>query len=235
MDLICFKEIVEYNDIGNNMEVCMGWLGCINYSFVDCYLIELIGCWDGFWKFKLENCWGFFFFVFLGWRIFEENFWKESKIVNVFFNLKICGLYGVVGDDNVSDYVVFDYLFGYKYNNGGVVLDGDWVVGIEICGLFNKILLWMEFKILDIGVDMGFFNNCLNVQVDFFQCICDGIFEFCYDVLILNEVGFFLLKENLRLDKYVGFDVMVNWIDYVSDFNYSVGVNMIYLCFWDWE
>ena len=60
MDLIRFKEIVEYNDTGNNTEARMGWLGRINYSFADRYLIELIGRWDGSWKFKPENRLGFF-------------------------------------------------------------------------------------------------------------------------------------------------------------------------------
>ena len=194
MDLIRFKEIVEYNDTGNNTEARMGWLGRINYSFADRYLIELIGRWDGSWKFKPENRWGFFPSASLGWRISEENFWKESKIANVFSNLKIRGSYGVVGDDNVSDYTAFDYLPGYKYNNGGAVLDGDWVVGTETRGLPNKTLSWMESKILDIGVDMGFFNNRLNAQVDFFQRIRDGIPESRYDVLIPNEAGFSLPK-----------------------------------------
>lgn len=34
MDLIRFKEIVEYNDTGNNTEARMGWLGRINYSLL---------------------------------------------------------------------------------------------------------------------------------------------------------------------------------------------------------
>ena len=74
-----------------------GWLGRINYSFADRYLIELIGRWDGSWKFKPENRWGFFPSASLGWRISEENFWKESKIANVFSNLKIRGSYGADG------------------------------------------------------------------------------------------------------------------------------------------
>ena len=57
----------------------------------------------------------------------------------MFSNLKIRGSYGVVGDDNVSDYTAFDYLPGYKYNNGGAVLDGDWVVGTETRGLLIKL------------------------------------------------------------------------------------------------
>ena len=56
---------------------------------------------------------------------------------------------------------------------------------------------------------MGFFNNRLNAQVDFFQRIRDGIPESRYDVLIPNEAGFSLPKENLRSDKHVGFDAMV--------------------------
>lgn len=235
MGLIRVKEIKDYNDDGNNTQARLGWLGRINYSFADKYLIELIGRWDGSWKFKPENRWGFFPSASLGWRISEENFWKESKIANVFSNLKIRGSYGVVGDDNVSDYSAFDYLAGYNYNNGGSVIDGEYVVGSEPRGLPNQTLSWMESKILDIGVDMGFFNNRLNAQIDFFQRIRDGIPESRYDVLIPNEAGFSLPKENLRSDKHIGFDAMVNWTDHVSDFNYSVGANMTYSRFWDWE
>ena len=144
-------------------------------------------------------------------------------------------LLGEVGDDAVSDYSAFDYLPGYNYNSGGAVIDGNWVVGTSTRGLPNQTLSWMTAKILDIGVDLGFLNNRLNIQFDYFRRVRDGIPEPRYDVLIPNEAGFSLPKENLKSDMHRGFDASIMWTDQINDFNYSVGGNITYSRFWDWE
>ena len=72
MDLIRLKEIQEFNDDGNRTEARMGYLGRINYSYADKYLVELIARWDGSWKFRPDNRWGFFPSASLGWRVSEE-------------------------------------------------------------------------------------------------------------------------------------------------------------------
>lgn len=81
MDLIRLKEIQEFNDDGNRTEARMGYLGRINYSYADKYLVELIARWDGSWKFRPDNRWGFFPSASLGWRVSEENFGKRAKLV----------------------------------------------------------------------------------------------------------------------------------------------------------
>ena len=93
----------------------------------------------------------------------------------------------------------------------------------------------MTAKILDIGVDLGFLNNRLNVQFDYFRRVRDGIPEARYDVLIPNEAGFSLPKENLKSDMHKGFDASITWTDHINDFNYSIGGNITYSRFWDWE
>lgn len=235
MDLIRLKEIVEFNDDGDRTEARMGYLGRINYNYADKYLVELIGRWDGSWKFRPGHRWGFFPSASIGWRISEENFWKENKIGQIISNLKLRGSYGEVGDDNVSNYAAFDFLSGYTYNNGGAVLDGNWIVGSATRGLPNQVLSWMTAKILDVGVDMGFLNNRLNLQVDYFRRLREGISESRYDVLIPNETGIDLPKENLRSDMHKGFDASINYTDNYNDFHYSVGANMTYSRFYDWE
>lgn len=235
MDLIRLKEIVEFVDDGKRTEARMGYLGRVNYSYADKYLFEFIARWDGSWKFRPGHRWGFFPSASLGWRVSEEDFWKENAIGNIVSNLKIRASYGEVGDDNVADYAAFDFLPGYTYNSGGAVLDGNWVLGSATRGLPNQTLSWMTAKILDVGIDVGFLNNRLNAQLDFFQRKRDGISESRYDVLIPNEVGFSLPKENLRSDLHRGFDASVMWTDHINDFNYSIGANVTYSRFWDWE
>ncbi|WP_418696574.1 SusC/RagA family TonB-linked outer membrane protein [Bacteroides sp.] len=239
MDLIRIKEIQEFTDEGDRTEARMGWLGRLNYSYADRYLVELIGRWDGSWKFRPGHRWGFFPSASLGWRVSEESFWKESKVGEIVTNFKLRGSYGEVGDDNdkalTDNYSPFDYLPGYKYNDGGAVLDGNWVAGTSTRGLPNQTLSWMTAKILDIGFDLGFLNNRLNVQFDYFRRVREGIPESRYDVLIPNEVGFSLPKENLKSDMNKGFDASITWTDHINDFNYSVGGNITYSRFWDWE
>lgn len=239
MDLIRIKEIKEFTDEGDRTEARLGYLGRINYSYADKYLVELIGRWDASWKFRPGHRWGFFPSVSLGWRVSEENFWKDSKLGDIVNNFKLRASYGEVGDDSdkilTDNYKPFDYLPGYDYNNGGAVLDGNWIAGTSTRGLPNQVLSWMTAKILDIGVDLSFLNNRLNVQVDYFRRVRDGIPEPRYDVLIPNEAGFGLPKENLRSDMHKGFDASVVWTDHINDFNYSIGANMTYSRYWDWE
>lgn len=236
MDLINFKEMDTYEDLGNRTQARLGWLGRINYSYADKYLVEVIGRWDGSWKFKPSKRWGFFPSASLGWRISQENFWQESKMVNVFSDFKIRGSYGVVGDDDMGgDYSAFGYMPGYNYNNGGAVIDGQYVVGSDPRGLPNTTISWKKAKILDIGVDMGFFNNRLNAQVDFFRRVRTGLPAGRYDVLLPSELGFSLPKENLNSDVHIGYDAMVRWTDNINDFNYSVAGNVTYSRFYDWE
>lgn len=236
MDLIRIKEIVEFTDEGYRTEARMGFLGRVNYDYAGKYLVELIGRWDGSWKFRPGHRWGFFPSASLGWRISEENFWKENKIGEIVTNFKIRGSYGKVGDDDMGDaYHAFDFLPGYDYNRGGAVLDGQWVPGSSTRGLPNETLSWKTSKILDLGVDMSFLNNRLNFQLDYFRRIREGMPERRYDVLIPNEVGFELPQENLRSDMHQGFDASLVWTDHINDFNYSVGGNVTYSRFWDWE
>ncbi|MDR0892271.1 MAG: TonB-dependent receptor [Mediterranea sp.] len=235
MENIHVTEIKEFNDDLDRTEARLGWLGRINYGYADKYLLDVIARWDGSWKFKPENRWGFFPSVSVGWRVSEENFWKESKLNNWFSNLKLRASYGVVGDDNPGNYSPFDFLPGYTYNNGGAVIDGVYVTGSQPRNLPNQSLSWLKAKTLDVGIDVGFLNNRLTAQLDFFQRIRSGISAQRIDVLIPAETGYSLPMENLNSDRQIGFDASALWSDKVKDFTYSVGGNVTYSRFWDWE
>ncbi|NDV58149.1 TonB-dependent receptor [Bacteroides sp. 519] len=229
------NEIKEFTEALDNPEARMGWVGRINYNYAEKYLIELSGRYDGSWKFPPGDRWGFFPSASIGWRISEEAFWKESKIANVFNDLKIRASYGLVGNDDTPNYSAFDFLAGYNFDKGGTVLDGDYITGSEPRGLPIRTLSWMEAKIFDIGFDAGFFNNRLRAQLSYFNRKQTGSPERRWDIIIPSEAGFSLPYENLNSTVNRGFDGMITWSDKVSDVNYSVGVNATYARFYDWE
>ncbi|KAA6338022.1 TonB-dependent receptor SusC [termite gut metagenome] len=235
LTLIDYETMDTYDDDGNRTQARLGWIGRLNYDYANKYLLEMSARYDGSWKFPPNNRWGFFPSASLGWRISEETFWKESKLGNIFSDLKLRGSYGLLGDDNVSGYSAFDYVPGYNYKNGGSVIDGKYVIGSVPRGLPVTTMSWIEAKILDIGFDVAFLSNRLTGQFDFFRRIRSGLPASRYDVLIPSEAGFSLPNENLNSDVHMGYEFALRWSDKIGELNYSIGGNATYSRFYDWE
>lgn len=235
LHLIDYETMDTYNDDGNNTQARLGYLGRFNYDYANKYLIELSARYDGSWKFPPNHRWGFFPSASVGWRISEENFWSESKLADIFNDLKIRGSYGLLGDDNVSGYNAFDYMGGYSYKNGGSVIDGKYTIGTVPRGLPVTTLSWIKAKILDVGLDASLIGGKLTGSFDFFRRLRTGLPASKYDVLLPSEFGFSLPPENLNSDAHVGYDMQLRWNSKVSDLTYSIGGNLTYSRFYDWE
>ncbi|GHT59071.1 SusC/RagA family TonB-linked outer membrane protein [Bacteroidia bacterium] len=236
LHLIDYETMDTYNDDGNRTEARLGWIGRLNYDYANKYLLEVSARYDGSWKFPPNHRWGFFPSASLGWRISEESFWQASKLPSIFNDFKLRASYGLVGYDDLGDaYRAFDYLSGYEYKRGGSVIDGKYVIGSEPRGLPVTTMSWIKAKIFDAGVDAAFLDNRLTGQADFFRRLRTGLPASRYDVLLPSEVGFSLPRENLNSDVHMGYEFAVRWRDRVNDFNYSVGANLTYARFYDWE
>jgi TonB-linked SusC/RagA family outer membrane protein len=235
IELLYYKDMVELDDTGDNTEARLGWIGRVNYDYANKYLFEFSMRRDGAWKWAPDHRWGNFPAGSVGWRISEEKFWKDSKLSNIFDDLKIRASYGVVGDDNVDGYSAYDYLAGYTYNTGGTSLNGGYVIGSSARGLPATTFTWMKSKILDIGIDFAFLHNRLSGTLDYFNRKRTGLPASRYDVLIPTEVGFSLPNENLNSDLRRGFDGAITWADNYQDLHYSVGFNFTYARRYDWE
>ena len=234
-ELIYFQTMDQYDDYGDRTEARMGWLGRFNYDYADKYLAEFSIRRDGAWKWAPGHRWGWFPSGSLGWRVSEEDFWRESSVGKVVSNLKLRASYGVVGDDNVSGYNAFDYMSGYNYNQGGAVIDGEYVIGSQARNLPATTFSWIKAYLFDIGLDFGFLNNRLSGAIDYFQRRREGIPASRYDVLIPNETGFSLPQENLNSDLQRGIDGNISWQDSWQGLHYSIGFNFTYARRYDWE
>ncbi|WP_255491358.1 TonB-dependent receptor [Dysgonomonas sp. ZJ279] len=233
IDQVYLTSMVGIQDRLNEPQSRAGFISRINYNYDNRYLLEFIGRYDGAWKFPKKDRWGFFPSVSAGWRISEESFWKGIK--NTVSDLKLRASYGVVGLDETPDYSAFDYLDGYDYNQGGAVVDGEWVTGTKPRGVPVRTLSWLEAKMFNVGFDFGFFDNKLTGDFNFFTRKLDGIPERKNDVLIPSESGFELPRENLKSEMLRGFDGSITWRDKVKDLNYSLGGNFTFSRKYDWH
>jgi len=236
LHLIDYETMDTYDDRGNNTQARLGFIGKFNYDYANKYLVELIGRYDGSWKFPPGDRWGFFPAASVAWRISEEAFWKNSGKLDDWVNdLKIRASYGMVGNDDTPNYNPFDYMAGYNYKQGGAVIDGKYVLGTQPRGLPVTTLSWLQSRWLDIGLDASFLNNRLSVTVDYFRRKQTGLPAARYDVLIPSEVGFALPNENLNSDMRQGYDGMISWRDRAGELAYSVSGNITYSRFYDWD
>ena len=227
----------ENNTVGNNT-VQTSTASAIfraGYNFDQRYIIDFAGRYDGSWRFPAGKRWAFFPSVSAAWRISDEPFFKNSSVSDWFSNAKLRVSYGEVGDDNVGSlYPDFAFLSGYNYNQGSSYIPNDplsgssnsVVTGSKVKGEPITTLSWMTSAILDIGIELGFFDNKLNFEFDVFQRKRYGIAARPDDLLFPYESGLSALPQNLNSDMNVGLDFSIGWEDKVDDFHYSVGANM---------
>lgn len=199
--------------------------GRVNYSFADRYLIEANFRYDGSSRFARNNRWGFFPSVSAGWRISEENFWKEGGINNWFNNLKIRASYGVLGNQNIGMYPYQQvYSIGHNpvYGNPASLSTGAYI------GTFNNAnVTWEKTSVTDVGIDFGFFNNRLSGTIDYFYKYTKDILAPVERTMIMGrDVGL----SNVGAVSNRGVEISLSWNGRIgSDFNYSITPNFTYV------
>ena len=139
----------------------LSFMGRINYSYNDKYLLTVTGRSDGASQLAEGNKWAFFPSVALAWRAGDEQFIQNLK---VFSNLKVRVSYGEVGNAGVAPYSTQASLL-----NTGYDFDGTAANGFAPANLANKDLKWERSNELNLGLDFGFFNNRVAASVEVYN------------------------------------------------------------------
>lgn len=130
----------------------LSFMGRLNYSFADRYLLTLTGRSDGASQLSENNKWAFFPSVAFAWRIMEEPFMADK--LTALSDLKLRLSYGQVGNSTVNPYSTQASLL-----NTGYDFDGAPAFGFAPANLGNKDLKWERSKELNLGIDFGLFRN----------------------------------------------------------------------------
>lgn len=131
-----------------------------NYNYDNRYLFTATVRADGSTVFSNKNKWGFFPSFSAAWRVSEEAFMKDVEWVS---NFKVRLGWGIVGNDRISNYLSMNLYGANKYGIGN-----NTVTVLTPKQLKNANLKWEGASSVNLGVDLGFFDNRLNVTADFF-------------------------------------------------------------------
>lgn len=137
----------------------VGFLGNINYSFEERYLIDLSFREDASSRFGSDSRWAPFWSAGLGWNLHKEHFMKDAKWLN---ELKLRATYGLTGSQEFDPYqaiTTYQYLTGQRYHYG---------VGAKLLAMGNEKLTWQRTNEKNFGVDLALFNNRFELSYDYY-------------------------------------------------------------------
>lgn len=138
--------------------------GRVNYAFRDKYLASVNVRRDGSSRFSPTNRYANFFSGSAGWNIDREDFFQPlSRTISL---LKLRASIGQLGNQDIGNYPYASLVgSGYNYVFGA---SPQTVAGYAVVTRGNTNVKWESSTQTDIGLEMGFFQNKLQLTADYF-------------------------------------------------------------------
>jgi TonB-linked SusC/RagA family outer membrane protein len=134
---------------------------------MDRYLLTVTTRYDGCDKFGRNKKWGLFPSASVGWRVSEEDFMKNFEKLS---NLKLRVSYGQTGNSNIGSNA-----FSFYSVNRQFVFNSVKFVGTGLTQIENPNLKWETTTELNLGLDIGFFDNRLSAAIEYYNKVTSDI------------------------------------------------------------
>jgi TonB-linked SusC/RagA family outer membrane protein len=141
----------------------ISYLGRVNYSFKNTYLLTASIRADGSSRFGPANKWGYFPSAAFAWRAINESFMKNQKSLS---DLKLRASWGVTGNTAIDPYQTLNTLTTYNAVFGDTRYVG---YAPNNNSLANPALKWETTIQTDVGVDIGVLRDRLSLSFDYYN------------------------------------------------------------------
>ncbi len=195
------------------------YFGRLTYSFKGKYLLQANIRRDGSSRFNADYRWGMFPSISAGWVISEEGFMKKQSVISF---LKLRASWGALGNERIGNYPYLGIInFGNAlfYQNSAVVSQQT-AAQVQYA---IKDISWEKTESSDIGIDANFLSNRLRFTGDVY-------YKQTKDMLLALQIPIFVGFENPNQNTgkmfTKGIDLDLGWTDKISDFKYSVSLNL---------
>ncbi|MCB0554725.1 MAG: TonB-dependent receptor [Phaeodactylibacter sp.] len=199
------NDTTQMNYGGAVDEALVSYLFRVNYTFLNRYLFTFSWRADQSSRFLKENRQGSFPSFSVGWNAGEEAFVRD---LDIFDRLKLRFSYGLLGNQASSR----------PYPSTGSVTSGLYAVfgpgedlnqGATLISLANPNLKWETSSQADFGVELGFFNNRLEIEADWYN-------RRTYDIIAAVPIPDYAGSQddpvvNTAEVRNRGWDFTVNW------------------------
>ena len=175
-------DLIAGETTGNNIELTQGnqdgfrlfsYFGRALYNYDDRYLLTATLRCDGSNKFAKGHRWGWFPSAAAAWRVSQENFLKDNKVIN---NLKLRVGWGATGNQNVQQWAYQAMLANYTTT---------WGVGVLNANNANSELKWETTYATNVGMDLSLFDSRIDIVFDWY-------YKKTKDLLMIRDLPAFL-------------------------------------------
>ena len=223
LDLGIAPSIPVTLESGNTL---LSYFGRVNYAYKSKYLVTATMRADGSSKFSKDNRWGYFPSFSAAWKLSDENFMMDIDAIS-FAKMRIG--WGKTGNNRIGDYDAYSQLnastsSGYIWGEGQ-----NFVPGAYQSNLGVPDLRWETTAQTNVGLDLGFFNQKLDVTIDYYK-------KETSDLLLKAEMaphtGFDRVQQNVGKVQNQGLEITLSSTNiqtdkfrWTSSFNISFNKN----------
>ncbi len=194
----------------------VSYLGRVNYSLFDKYLVTASIRADGSSKFGEANRYGYFPSFAVGWNLTNESFMQNQHFVD---RLKLRASWGQIGNEKINSEAAIAVV---DPNLGNAVFgpNEDTYAAATPTSLANPELRWEETAQTNVGIEFGLFDNRFTAEVDYYRRVTSDILT---GVPIPNYVGSQgdpVVNAAEVLNR--GFDISLGWRDQHGKVGYHI-------------
>ncbi len=192
----------------------LSYLGRVNYSFDNRYLLTATLRADQSSRFGAGNRTGVFPSVSAGWRISDEAFMPQGGFLNY---LKLRASWGQTGNFLIPNYASIGLLNPFNY-----VLNDILVNGIAPSTISNQNLSWEKTSQVDIGLEFGLFEDRISATLDYYKSTTSDLL---LNVQVPSSLGFTTALQNIGEVENEGFEITLNSRNVVGAFSWTTDLN----------
>ncbi len=204
----------------------LSYYGRAGYNFKEKYLAEFLWRVDGSYVFPKEGRFGFFPGVSAGWRVSEEDFWKNN--IRFLNNVKVRGSWGQMGAEPyfLGTETLAEYQYLSTMGFGSYIINDQVAKTLLETRVANQNFTWEVANNTNVGIEGTLFNDKVAFEFDYFVNNRSNI--------LIPKAGSTpssagidgkLPPQNLGKLQNKGWEFKVSYDGNAGDFTYSVSVN----------
>jgi TonB-dependent starch-binding outer membrane protein SusC len=201
---------------GINQWALTSLLSRLTYNYKGKYLFTAAIRRDGSSRFGSDNRYGTFPSASVGWVVSDEKFLEPIRAVSF---AKIRASYGIIGNNNIGNYTQYALV----NNTVNAVFGNNVATGAVVTSLANSNLGWETTKQLDIGLDLGLFNDRVQFVYDFYTKRTTNLL---YSVQIPQEAGFTNFNDNIGEIRFWGHEFSLTSRNTVGRLKWTTNANI---------
>ena len=208
----------------------LSYIGRVGYNYKEKYLAEFLFREDGSYLFPEAHRMGFFPGISAGWRISEENFFKNN--VKFIQSLKLRGSWGQMGNDKVNrprTNTLAEYAFSSLYNPYSYIINNAETQTLTEITAPNPNFTWEVANNSDIALEGTTLNGKLDFTLEaFLNKRTNILWANTASVPATGIPSWQLPPVNYGKVTNKGWEFQVNYHDNIGEVRYNIGVTGSY-------